>query len=474
MIVPKPRMKTIVLMLLFCLSAMSVKLVDYLHQVKMFASARIYRHIELDLEKKNIALGDVIGAGSYGIVVSATQKFDKTEEELAVKFMKHSYEEECQQMKVMIDLQQEGAKHTIELYFIQPYVVVEPKASNQNHRGIKQEEKTSYFCVIGLKKGEGSLEERRFNDLATSVRERDGFYKTIYLILEGIMTLNFKADYLHGDIKPENIVLVKTGTEYEPRIIDFDKTFKLQEEMNIKNRRGTNSVLYSPKNMPPELQKFVQDNKYSEESFNKYLETYEFSRTYLEDSYALGKTLQQLIQVNGLENVKNDGILTSLKTIAIKLSTTLPQLRMTTYEAFHEFKWTLQTQSKVVTSLPQVKRSPEIYDRIVLSIGSLEDQFRRSRSPLNLISKEKRAAEQKKSEDSKNILIIPKINLEKIDPILENILHSSILVENEGKPDSKNFGVREMAPEEFRKWKEERDKRIQSVLQSLRPGFRII
>lgn len=95
--------------------------------------------------------------------------------------------------------------------------------------------------------------------LQQDARVASVFFKTILLQLEKLE----KLDYVHCDIKPDNLVVVKKGKYYAASLIDFEGGFFLGE-----SRQGRH-IEYTPEYAAPEMIRFQEaclDGKVDEEA----------------------------------------------------------------------------------------------------------------------------------------------------------------------------------------------------------------
>lgn len=111
-------------------------------------------------------------------------------------------------------------------------------------------------------------------------------------LLEGHYTMTHLGGYYHGDVKPENLLYVKTETGLEPRIIDFDLVFK---KKNMHYNPG--NIIYTLTYRPPELRLIVpKTNPTAEQKIA--LRKYRYDADFREESWSVGKTIAKILSLN--------------------------------------------------------------------------------------------------------------------------------------------------------------------------------
>jgi len=286
-----------------------------------------------------ITLGQYLGHGGYGVVVEGERKIEGQDVPMAFKLMKTPKEHECQNLQIAQLMADEGAEYILKLYYIRSFVFKNP---------------SRFYCVLGLELGFNDLWEARFTE---SLEENAKlFIQIVYKILKGFKTLNFGAGYHHGDIKPENIILIEDNGFYEPRIIDFDLSFKHQSTFKAAFRREPPWMLYTPGFCPPEITNLVP-NYPKGKNYRKYFNGYSVDRLFREDAFALGVTLEEFYKININEIDPNNVIIQELTTRIIpKLTEKDISSRWSTFEAFNEFRDLLKFHQVTIKANPN-KRS---------------------------------------------------------------------------------------------------------------------
>lgn len=278
----------------------------------------LFKKIE---EKYSLKIAEkVIGMGGYGFVVEATKAGHV--KPIALKVSKNE-DQDCSDFPLFKKINDLHLLQTIHFYALhsltmtknvhQPTTttsfVLQNTLSKDNVKEVN-----SYYCITELEKTEVSLDKELPIDFQTKqCPDRSTFFTYItYKLLVAFEEFNFKRSLLHGEVKPPNLVLVKDSSSpclYEPRIIDFDLTFKLNMEQKPINPPH---ILYTLTYRSPEIIKFCptnncKDEKGSRDPLRKFCAEYVCSREFKEDAYALGATIENILTLNNKkENLNGD------------------------------------------------------------------------------------------------------------------------------------------------------------------------
>ena len=169
-----------------------------------------------------------------------------------------------------------------------------------------------YYCVLILEKADTDLSnddifsENKTNiDVNIELKKENS--KTLFRffgrVIQSFAELHFKAKVLHGDIKPDNIMVNKkemnNGTiDLIPVIIDFG----LRLVNTSGNEKKDEQLRYAPDFRPLEMtggEKIKpEDEKAFAETWAEKFKNFRYSKDFVEDVYALGKTIEVVIVNN--------------------------------------------------------------------------------------------------------------------------------------------------------------------------------
>ena len=124
-------------------------------------------------------------------------------------------------------------------------------------------------------------------------------------LIQAVAEINFRAKLLHGDIRPENILLVVKKNvnpelmDVEPVIFNFDSKLEYSAFVKKPDQKLRYALVYRP---PEMRQATTKSEKFSEGDWNKNWKNYEFSDQLVEDTYALGVTIDEVLkkQINNV------------------------------------------------------------------------------------------------------------------------------------------------------------------------------
>jgi serine/threonine protein kinase len=106
---------------------------------------------------------------------------------------------------------------------------------------------------------------------------------------------------LHGDIKPQNMILVPFGNVYDVKFTGFDQSFFVNEETKLNDK-----MRYSEGFRPPWLEKklwLVHNPENNTQNFENFIC---YSLNFVEDSYAIAKTIMAIYESNKMFIDEND------------------------------------------------------------------------------------------------------------------------------------------------------------------------
>ena len=170
-----------------------------------------------------------------------------------------------------------------------------------------------YSCVLILEKAGEALDKNllfpKFDGKSkieiqnTKIENSKKLVRFFGRVIQSFAELHFKAKVLHGDIKPDNIMVNKkemnNGTiDLIPVIIDFG----LRLVNTSGNEKKDEQLRYAPDFRPLEMtggEKIKpEDEKAFAETWAEKFKNFRYSKDFVEDVYALGKTIEVVIVNN--------------------------------------------------------------------------------------------------------------------------------------------------------------------------------
>lgn len=118
-------------------------------------------------------------------------------------------------------------------------------------------------------------------------------------LIQAVAEINFRAKLLHGDIRPENIILMAKRDsnlklmDVEPAVFNFDSYLENSIFVNKKDPKLRYALAYRA---PEMRQATTMSSKFSEDDWRQNWEKYEFSGQLVEDTYALGVTIKEVLK----------------------------------------------------------------------------------------------------------------------------------------------------------------------------------
>jgi hypothetical protein len=100
-------------------------------------------------------------------------------------------------------------------------------------------------------------------------------------------------DVLHGNIKPENMILVPKYNDYDVEFTGFDQSFIFNEEKKLDDK-----LRYSDSFRPPWLKKKLWMVHNSENNTNHFENLVCYSLNFVDDSYAIIKSMKSIYESN--------------------------------------------------------------------------------------------------------------------------------------------------------------------------------
>ena len=173
-----------------------------------------------------------------------------------------------------------------------------------------------YSCVLILEKAGEALDKNllfpKFDGKSkieiqnTKIENSKKLVRFFGRVIQSFAELHVKAKVLHGDIRPENIMvnkkeISKDNFDLIPVIIDFGLRLVNKSGKDIKNDLLRYTKGYR---LPQMIEKIKVDGKSFEESWEDNSNEYIFSKDFIEDVYALGKTIENVLkfQTNFIDN----------------------------------------------------------------------------------------------------------------------------------------------------------------------------
>lgn len=166
--------------------------------------------------------------------------------------------------------------------------------------------KSFKVTVLVTSPGERNMVGILFNNNTTKTQNSKVMFRYILELARGAMNINMQR-ILHGDIKPDNVILVRyADKKLHPEYIDFDLSLDSTEEslINSDNR-------YTRNYRPPWLNLIeVADESADSKQKKKTKQVYSYDRKFREDMWALGKTIEEILSKNmKFLDTDNEGII---------------------------------------------------------------------------------------------------------------------------------------------------------------------
>ena len=164
-------------------------------------------------------------------------------------------------------------------------------------------EKYYYYCILLLERPDRDTSSP---DLFTSkeAQHLKGNSERLFFFfgkaIQAFAEMNFIAMMLHGDIRPKNIMVKfkqaekDSDRDFDPVIIGLHNALQFYSKEDLCN----DALRYSSKYRPPEMsEKTFVAGKSLDESWAINWENYKYSKEMVEDVYALGKTIEEVLKV---------------------------------------------------------------------------------------------------------------------------------------------------------------------------------
>lgn len=162
--------------------------------------------------------------------------------------------------------------------------------------GLTDDGERVYTCVTIYEKPDTDLSR---SDLFSHEQPNDykensaKLFRFFGKVIQSFAELNFKARILHGDIRPENIkVKISSDGDFDPEIANFDLMLE-----NLSGEKVLDYAFrYDPSYRSPELAETIKiDEETNREYWDNSEKDYYFSEEFIEDVYALGKTIKNVL-----------------------------------------------------------------------------------------------------------------------------------------------------------------------------------
>jgi serine/threonine protein kinase len=335
---------------------------------------------------------DFIGKGSFGVVFEAKSvKPGQRNQAVKIILVKNA-DEECKQYDIFDEFRRRDLKWVLHANLKFNYYFEKNQGSNES-------EEINGACVLLFDSGRHSFDVQIFNSasddsnkkisIPDNERERNTRFllEIIWMILQAFTEFH-KNGYLHGDVKPQNLLLVETaGNHYEPRLIDFDLTFRPKEVMNEYRNHNPGHMTYTQNYRPPELLAYCNQINFPSHSSQIYLskllfkKRYSYSPEFKEDVWAVAQMIQNIYEVNFLFlNYQNAYLQYLFEVIITKMQEADIEKRWTMEQALEHFEFVTHKASAEKygpLKLEQFKMFPnESENEVNLTKAVNEEHFR--------------------------------------------------------------------------------------------------
>lgn len=231
-----------------------------------------------------------LGAGTGGVVFSVKSENPKLVAKIIIDDnFRFPY---CRDNQVLKKLEDDGVNYVNKLVTSETYTgylsAAEKTVSASNF---------FYSCVLILEKADTDLKIGKLFE-RNSISNWPVLLRFFGKLIQSFAEINFKGKILHGDIKPENIMvkISKKGTppelDIEPMVIDFDLNLENPREEYMTHHQLRFSFDYRPREM---FYATFIPNIDSTTAWKKNWRKYLYSGEFIEDSYALGITIIEVL-----------------------------------------------------------------------------------------------------------------------------------------------------------------------------------
>ena len=195
-----------------------------------------------------------------------------------------------------------------------------------------------YATIMVTKLGLSDMVGKIFKATDSTTQNTEQFLSYCLDIARGAMNIN-KQNILHGDIKPDNLIIVNNDEDEGKHIeyIDFDIHWDPNVEGNV-NRQLRYTEKYRPPWITPKSM-FVGQNKQNQ---NVYKDFYTFDPKFREDTYAIAKTIQEIYIANkafiNTQDVSLVKMINILRVNILNMAMRGPTAIPTTEQLYNDFK----------------------------------------------------------------------------------------------------------------------------------------
>lgn len=152
-------------------------------------------------------------------------------------------------------------------------------------------------------------------------------------LIEGFYTINYIGKLYHADVKPDNIMYIKDqNREVEPRIIDFDLTFK-----KLHPTYNPGYIIYTLTYRPPELTRLVAKTNPTPLE-RPAMRAYKYDPEFKEECWAVGKSISDILNVNRIYIDSTNDKIVALKEVLSEMTETSISKRITIEKALQKVR----------------------------------------------------------------------------------------------------------------------------------------
>ena len=151
--------------------------------------------------------------------------------------------------------------------------------------------KNFYLCILILEMGTKDLSQGSiFKNESPS--NWPALLEFLGKVILSFAEINFKGKILHGDIKPQNILLVEKIDSIEPAVIDFDIMLDQSQGGNTNDCQLRYAARYRPREI---LALSTTNSKDDIAKWKANCGNYYYSSRFVEDVYALATTISRIM-----------------------------------------------------------------------------------------------------------------------------------------------------------------------------------